>query len=598
VIGLAEKLAAKDPDRFVWIKEKGFLKYARKRKSGMYSVRAVRYSVDVAKQIGVLVPTQKTKNGVFRTGFVVADHKVVSTTHGNRCILNLDVRSDSGFGSTQSAAQNTPSAATSAYEKPPSAAASASENDTECLSDCPSDCLSVMGQDIEGETLRKAAPVNDTRNFPQKYSSEPSQPSQVNPYSPVKQSPARQNKTASTKSQNDNNVFLTDYDREPHLYAKTNDKTIGEHFNFSDWRLEAVINAISDGEFDTKYLTGYKDVPNLLACCDQSIQELAHDPFLGRLSCARVMGKAMEILRRDYGKDVPKGWVPVMKGLRTNVNMAISVSKEECDDKPVPSGASYYQKEPWEDAYEAAKRRDWIEQACDPYNTFGDFPTVLRWARGTIDSDLAQLAQVKAIFLWVSARYGFYPESAQRGLPYLEDVIHNLTLQGIPIPDVVSDLQRHLIEKSTGNEVVSCRSAIGLDLRTQSRPGVTLLDPHSGKAYFLDRDVYEYRKKRRNNPENIFGAYSAVYAADCEAADELSKQTTVRRLFEELAQEQGGVPTCYQDGLKFMQLVAERCTLQGITVPDAALRIQKRLEEINERLPEEVKGLSDRKCPT
>ena len=50
--------------------------------------------------------------------------------------------------------------------------------------------------------------------------------------------------------------------------------------------------------------------------------ELADQPYVGRVSCARVMGRAMELLRETCGLDAPRGWVPVLRRLRAGENAA------------------------------------------------------------------------------------------------------------------------------------------------------------------------------------------------------------------------------------------------------------------------------------
>lgn len=72
------------------------------------------------------------------------------------------------------------------------------------------------------------------------------------------------------------------------------------------------------GEFDSSYLKHYGYVPRLAEFCQYAVTELADEPFRGSRSCARVMGRAMELLRTFHGLDVPRGWVPVMKRLRSS----------------------------------------------------------------------------------------------------------------------------------------------------------------------------------------------------------------------------------------------------------------------------------------
>jgi hypothetical protein len=76
------------------------------------------------------------------------------------------------------------------------------------------------------------------------------------------------------------------------------------------------LHTLSNGEFDVTYLTKYPHRRQLEECCEKAVEELADQPYEGRISCARVMGRAMELLREDYGFDAPRGWVPVLRRLR------------------------------------------------------------------------------------------------------------------------------------------------------------------------------------------------------------------------------------------------------------------------------------------
>ncbi len=87
-------------------------------------------------------------------------------------------------------------------------------------------------------------------------------------------------------------------------------KTIGEALAAGG------IAEISDGEFNLTFLQSYPQRPQLKECCRWAFEELAKEPYRGRLSCARVMGRAMELLREIYGCNAPRGWVPVMRRLR------------------------------------------------------------------------------------------------------------------------------------------------------------------------------------------------------------------------------------------------------------------------------------------
>lgn len=76
------------------------------------------------------------------------------------------------------------------------------------------------------------------------------------------------------------------------------------------------IDRLSDGEFDTSFLKRYRYERELLKCCEQAVMEMSYEPYRGRTTNARVMGRVMELLRQMHGVDAPRGWYPAMKRLR------------------------------------------------------------------------------------------------------------------------------------------------------------------------------------------------------------------------------------------------------------------------------------------
>lgn len=88
VIGLAELLAAKDPERFIWC-SKSFLEHARKKDSSKYTIRHVRQSLLTAELRGILTSTKRMRNGVLRCGFIVADHDAIAESEGRYCVMSL-----------------------------------------------------------------------------------------------------------------------------------------------------------------------------------------------------------------------------------------------------------------------------------------------------------------------------------------------------------------------------------------------------------------------------------------------------------------------------------------------------------------------------
>src|SRR5208282_5143301 len=93
--------------------------------------------------------------------------------------------------------------------------------------------------------------------------------------------------------------------------------TIGGHFDLVNSTLEEIVVTISDGEFDPTFLSRYQHGDQLKECCVLAVDRLAADPFAGRVTCAHLMGRAMELLRHSYDLNAPRGWVPVIRTLRS-----------------------------------------------------------------------------------------------------------------------------------------------------------------------------------------------------------------------------------------------------------------------------------------
>lgn len=68
-------------------------------------------------------------------------------------------------------------------------------------------------------------------------------------------------------------------------------------------------------------LTVFNKRDSLRRSCVKAIIELGSVPFEGKLTCAALMGRAMEILRREFHADAPNGWVPILKRLRQEAHI-------------------------------------------------------------------------------------------------------------------------------------------------------------------------------------------------------------------------------------------------------------------------------------
>lgn len=62
----------------------------------------------------------------------------------------------------------------------------------------------------------------------------------------------------------------------------------------------------------------YAHWKELHECCGMAVRAHAvnGDDYYGNLTCAKIMQTAMEILRKKYGLNAPKWWIPMMMELR------------------------------------------------------------------------------------------------------------------------------------------------------------------------------------------------------------------------------------------------------------------------------------------
>jgi hypothetical protein len=93
--------------------------------------------------------------------------------------------------------------------------------------------------------------------------------------------------------------------------------------------LEEIVSIVSDGEYSTNLLDRYNHQDQLKRACLQAVREKATSAFVGKETCADIMGRAMEILSVTFGIDTPKPWLRVMKDLRTKKGPATSLKSRE-----------------------------------------------------------------------------------------------------------------------------------------------------------------------------------------------------------------------------------------------------------------------------
>jgi hypothetical protein len=114
---------------------------------------------------------------------------------------------------------------------------------------------------------------------------------------------------------------------------------IGQQFD-SQSTPEEIVEQISDNEFDVKFLTSYEHITELGECCVLAVERMAAEPFTGRKSCADVMGRAMELLCHHHRLNAPRGWVPVIRLLRSSPGLPPGRYVGEQHYSPAPEESS------------------------------------------------------------------------------------------------------------------------------------------------------------------------------------------------------------------------------------------------------------------
>src|ERR1700733_9518885 len=73
---------------------------------------------------------------------------------------------------------------------------------------------------------------------------------------------------------------------------------------------------LSDGYINYTTLAHYGGKEKLLKCVRAVVGKCFDLPFAGRITLAKVMGDAMQMLRNEHGLNAPPCWYPVIKKLR------------------------------------------------------------------------------------------------------------------------------------------------------------------------------------------------------------------------------------------------------------------------------------------
>jgi hypothetical protein len=203
--------------------------------------------------------------------------------------------------------------------------------------------------------------------------------------------------------------------------------TIGEHFHLADATMERIVVAISDGEFDPTFLGRYQHIAELRVCCVSAVERMAADPFVGRKSCADVMGRSMELLRHLHGLNAPGGWVPVIRALRSSPGSLCGRNVV----RPMPVGA------------EVPYTHNQIPPP-PPEKMLTDSPSALQAAdsecKGVLLAYAEQHPEFMDVLVKIAQNHGV-PTSWAQALLFLDAVVAEL---GEAVPESVRLVQKRL----------------------------------------------------------------------------------------------------------------------------------------------------------
>lgn len=346
LIGMAEKLAAKDSDRFVWNHKWTQAKKGRKGTDGDYKRTQKLRCLQLLEGFGILTPARRLRNGVYRYGWDVASHSKLSEVVGGQCRLNVSRCVISPRRRGEGMEEFLTRTITNVV-------AEGIKSEVEGITEGIIEGIRIQPEGItEGITEGIRIVSRGDLNSPQptdeevvgesektkssSYPSHPSYPSQREPSQPSQPDPASAPKPVCNsifglfESQPPDASFYEELARisvsdQPRDLSFSDSVTqsfktkSGQSSSSSIIKkkiipdLESIVEQISYGAFDVACLSRFRHQKELLACCERAQRDCvgssSGDP-------AAVMGKAMELLRNVYQKNAPGGWLPVMKKLR------------------------------------------------------------------------------------------------------------------------------------------------------------------------------------------------------------------------------------------------------------------------------------------
>ena len=444
IVGYLDLLAARDPERFVWCSAENIQRHTRKWKSGKACGRwLIFYWLREAQGLGVLSPATRTRHGIQRRGFIVASHESLIPgviPDKSKCVLQFKSHSDEGQITLEdsqitlekdkitlpitldSQSNHTPDHTADHTEK--------TQHIPETESDSP-DSGAVLDETLDEDRRALAllalssqpCAENPVEKNPAKTESEIT-------VEPVKVNPPPPPLTSSTAD-------LTD--KTQTRGQGRSDKIIRNEIPIEYLTGRDIIEAVSDGLFDTDTLANYLSIDELVKSCTKAHDEMSSQPFLGRKSYADVMGRAMKILRAKYDVNVPRGWLPVMKQLRANTRSPGTERRGDSDPfKVEPSGvltdggSSIHAV-----SYQDAEKLE-VERQNNPV--------------------------LSALLIDTAQRLGV-PSNWVAGLQYADSVIAELRRQNQPVPDSLIAIQKQLQPRAA--DMLGAGAAVGSGLKQE-----------------------------------------------------------------------------------------------------------------------------------
>jgi hypothetical protein len=338
VIGFAELMAKRDHDRFIWPTMKAWSRVAKKKDSDeIYSSRQISRCLVLLEVNHWMLPTKIFRRGKLRSGWIVARHEDITTIQEDRCVFRNPpveyrisprtrgqrlVPSSEPQGNHKGATWEPHGIDADVISREPDVILSRPDGNSDGITDVISDVIS-RNHDVISGTRKTLMQVELDGGESRNAAASPVSP--VSPMSPVEKSPVEPS-PATNENQNPHPLALSDQNQNSDYTENLGQgKTIGSVLCGAD------IQYLSDREFDESFTTNYPHQAELVRCVEDTIEALGDEPYLGRVSNARVMGDAMGLLLARHDHKAPDGWYPAMRKLRTNPHCNCAFDNKDPD---------------------------------------------------------------------------------------------------------------------------------------------------------------------------------------------------------------------------------------------------------------------------